>query len=135
LKDLILIENDRHNQFSSIEELISFILGDNYYNITDKEKRELMELNARAYCLNTNIKIATLNELNNNNVNNMFIIQDEISYILSLLIINRYTLLEKTTSNIFTSELNKDNIEDNYIIVNRFANELLDKHIRKIKNL
>jgi len=108
LKDLILIENDRHNQFSSIEELISFILGDNYYNITDKEKRELMELNARAYCLNTNIKIATLNELNNNNVNNMFIIQDEISYILSLLIINRYTLLEKTTSNIFTSELNKD---------------------------
>jgi len=135
LKDLILIENDRYNQFNTIEELISFILGDNYYNITDKEKRELMELNARAYCINTNMKIVTLNELNNDNVNNIFIIQDEISYVLSLLIINRYTLLEKTTSNIFTSELNKDNIEDNYIIVNRFANELLDKHIRKIKSL
>ena len=135
MKDLILIENEKYNQFSRIEEITKFLLGDNYFNISDEEKRELMRLNARAYCINTNKKIVTLNEIKDNNIDNIFAIQDEKSYILSLLNINKYTLLEKTTCDIFTSDLNKENIKDNYIIVNRFAEELLDKHIKKLKEL
>ena len=60
---------------------------------------------------------------------NKFIIYDEKTYILSLLLTERAMLLESIDSNIFTENLDKTGIRDNYIIVNTFAEKLLDKYI------
>ena len=49
------------------------------------------------------------------------------TYILSLSIINKFMLLENIDSNIFTKELDKSQMDGNYIIVNKFAKELLGK--------
>ena len=45
LKELILIENNESCQFSNEKELIEHLLGDNYYNSTEQEKREQMKIN------------------------------------------------------------------------------------------
>ena len=57
-----------------------------------------------------------------------FIIKDEITYILSLLTTGNILLLERIDSNIFTKDIDKLNYNDNYIIVNTFANELPKKY-------
>ena len=133
LNKLILIENFKNYQFSKQEELIEYLMGDNYYSQTEEEKKELMKLNGLAKCLKTDLEVIELKEIKNKqqkiDVKNKFIIYDEMTYVLSLLITNRVMLLEQTSSNIFTSNLDKTNITDNYIIVNTFAEKLLDKYI------
>ena len=42
---------------------------------------------------------------------------------------NKIILLEKTNANIFGKYINKENITDNYIIVNKFANEIIQKYL------
>ena len=59
-------------------------------------------------------------------------IYDEITYILSLVILNRFILLEKKDSDIFTKNLDKSSMSDNYIILNTFAKKLLKEYIEKI---
>ena len=61
----------------------------------------------------------------------LFIIKDEMTYILSLLMTNNIILLERKDSNIFTKSINKDNLEDNYIVVNAYAKELLSRYIEE----
>ena len=57
------------------------------------------------------------------------VIQDEITYILSLLKIDKFMILENIESNFLTKHLDKSNFEGNYIIVNKFAEELLGKYV------
>ena len=55
-------------------------------------------------------------------------ITTEKDFILSLLIDNNnLILLEKKDSNIFTEKLDKNKFNKNYIIVNKFAKQLLNK--------
>ena len=92
-----------------------------------------MELNAVAKCIGTSLKVIKINKeefrREKIDVKNKFIIFDEKTYILSLLLTQSLMLLESTTSNIFTEKLDKTAITDNYIIVNTFAEQLLDKYI------
>ena len=63
------------------------------------------------------------------NSKNAFIIYDEITYILSLLKFNKIILLEKTNANILGKYINKENIEENYLILNKFADEIMQKYL------
>ena len=112
LRKLILIENGKSYQFDSKEELVKYLMGNNYYSLSDEEKRNQLKLNALAKCINNALEI-----------------YDEQTYILSLLLTNRVTLLESIDSNIFTKGLDKEKIKNNYIIVNTFAKELLDTYL------
>lgn len=126
LDNLVLIENGKYYQFSTEDELIKKLLGNNYYSLSKKEKNELMKLNATINCFRTNLEILTIpSKEERTYIKNKFIIYDEKSYILSLLLTNKITLLEKKESNIYTNNLNKANFNDNYVIVNNFAEELL----------
>ena len=58
-------------------------------------------------------------------------IEDEWTYILYLLTTNNVVLLEHKESEIFTKDINKKELKDNYIIINSFAEELLNKKIEK----
>lgn len=133
LNKLILIENDKSYQFSNEKSLVEHLMGSNYYNQSENEKLEQMQLNALAKCLGTNLEILKVDKENEKkeriDVKNKFVIYDEKTYILSLLLTQRATLLESTDSNIFTGGLDKTEIQDNYIIVNTFAEKLLDKYI------
>lgn len=133
LKKLILIENCQSRQFSKEEDLIKYFFGSRYYNQTEEEKLKQMKLNALIKCIGTDLKVIEINRPENPkekvDIKNKFIIYDEKTYILSLLLTQRVMLLENIDSNIFTATLDKKRIKDNYIIVNNFAEELLDKYI------
>lgn len=133
LNKLILIENDKSYQFSNEKSLVEHLMGNNYYNQSENEKLEQMQLNALAKCLGTNLEILKVDKENEKkeriDVKNKFVIYDEKTYVLSLLLTQRAMLLESTDSNIFTGGLDKTEIKDNYIIVDTFAEKLLDQYI------
>ena len=112
LKNLILIENNEKYQFDTLEELVKVIIDKDYYKMSDEEKQEKLELKAFA------------NSFGKEELVNC---KNEITYILSLLIINKFMILENINSNVFTKEMDKSNLDGNYIIVNKFAKELLEK--------
>ena len=76
-------------------------------------------------------KIVKLNKYPENFEENSFILYNEISYILSMLKFNKLILLERTDANIFGRYINKEWIEDNYIIINKFADEILKKYLEE----
>lgn len=134
LKELIVIENQKKYQFSDKVEIVKFLLGSNYYMQSKQKKLEQMEINALIKCKGTNLQITKIKGEENKekiNVKNKFIIYDEKTYILSLLLTNKIMLLESINSDVFTDQLDKTNIKENYIIVNKFAEELLDKYINR----
>ena len=132
LKKLIIIENNKEFQFDTIEELVKVLIDKDFYDMSQNEKVEKMKMKALANCLNTNMKIIE-GEIADESLEEKFIIKDEITYILSLLRTNNVLLLERKDANIFTKYLNKENFEDNYIILNTFAKEILDKYIKYTK--
>lgn len=129
LKKLIIIENGEEIQVDTLEELIKTLIDENFYNMTQREKIKKMEMKALANCLNTNMQVTQEIPIDGN-IKNKFIIKDEYTYILSLLITNNILLLERKDSSIFTKFMNKDSIKDNYIIVNKFAKELLIRYLK-----
>lgn len=134
LKKIILIQNGKSRQMDSKEEVIEFLFGDNYYNLSLEERKELIKLNTIVNTINLDRKLLILDNKKNTsfNLDTDFIVYDEVTYLLSLLMLNKCMLLEKKDSNIFTSDIDKSNILDNYIIVNTFAKELLKKYIERI---
>ena len=130
LKKLIIIENGKEVQCDTLEDLVKILIDENYYNMTEKEKIEKMTMKALANTLNNKMKV-TQDISKIDNIEEKFIIKDEITYILSLVKTNNVLLLERRDSNILTGSLNKEYLKDNYIIVNTFAKELLRKYIAK----
>ena len=94
-----------------------------------EEKLEKREMKAIANCINNSFEI--VENVNSKDLENKFVIKDETTYVLSLLIINKIILLERIDSNIYTSSIDKSNMKDNYIIVNKFAKELLKNYLEK----
>ena len=130
---------NKHNkkiQFSNKESLIKYLLGDTYFQLSDKERVELLIYNAFAKCLNTEYKPVTITKSNIDTIDNEknFLIYDENTYILSLLLLNKIMLLERKDSNIFASNIDKSKLDGNYIILNTFAKKLLADYIEKLKN-
>lgn len=128
MKKLILIEGDDKYQFDSLEEMVRSIIDDKYYEMSRLEKKKLLDM--KAFASSLPYKVNIVDRLKKDEpIEGNFIIYDEITYIFSLLLLNKVTLLESTDSNIFTEYLDKSNISDNYIIVNRFAKELLSSYM------
>lgn len=128
LKKLILIEGSEKYQFDTVKELVELIIDKKYYELTEENKKEKLKLKAVANCMFSNLQIVNnLEELDN--IEGKFIIADEITYIYSLLLLNKVTLLESRDANLLATTLNKEEISENYIIVNKFAKELLKKYL------
>ena len=132
LKKIIIVENGKEIQCNTLEDVVKTLIDENYYNMTPFQKTEKMKMKALSNCINNKKEVVQELPVNaKESIQDKFIIQDEITYILSLLTTNNILLLERKDSNIFTKDLNKENIKDNYIIVNTFAKELLSKYIIK----
>ncbi|HCC03413.1 MAG TPA: hypothetical protein DEP51_00940 [Clostridiales bacterium] len=124
LKKLIIIEGDVDYQCDSITDIIKRIIDENYYNYSNEEKKDKLNMLAIANCLGDKIEI--LDNINNvKELGKTIIIKDEITYFLSLLMINKMVLLERIDANLFMKKIDKSNFTDNYIIVNKYAKQLL----------
>ena len=121
LNKVIIIEDDNKVQCDSVEEVVKTLIDEKYYELDEIEKLEKREMKAIANCINNSFEI--VENVNSKDLENKFVIKDETTYVLSLLIINKIILLERIDSNIYTSSIDKSNMKDNYIIVNKFAKE------------
>lgn len=133
LKKIIIIENENKIQCDSQEDVIRLLIDKDYYELTDEEKLRQREIKAIANCINSKIEVVRKVDFDVGNIDNKFIIEDEMTYILSLLITNNIVILERIDSNIYTECINKSEIKDNYIIVNSFAKRLLEIYLKKIQ--
>ena len=128
LSKIIIIENDNKVQCDSEEEVIKLLIDKRYYELSEKEKLEKREIKALANCINNKMQI--VEDADSEDIENKFIIKDEITYVLSLLITNKIILLERIDSNIYTANINNSEMKDNYVIVNKFAKELLKIYLK-----
>lgn len=129
MENLIVIEGKEKYKYNDIESLIKGFINEKYYNMSETEQKNELEKKAIANTIQDNIKIYNMESKAQNYDKEAFILYDEITYILSMLKFNKIILLEKTNANIFGKYINKENITDNYIIVNKFANEIIQKYL------
>ena len=129
MENLIIIEGKEKYKYNDIESLIKGFISERYYNMSETEQKNELEKKAIANTIQDNIKIYNMESKAQNYDKEAFIVYDEITYILSMLKFNKIILLEKTNANIFGKYINKENITDNYIIVNKFANEIIQKYL------
>ena len=126
---IILIENGQEVQCSNLENVVKILIDENFYNLSNIEKIKKMRMMALANCLN--FKREIVDDVNNDDIDGKFIVKDEITYVLSLLTLNNVIMLERKDANLFTKSLPKDNLKGNYIVVNKFARDLLKEYIKK----
>ena len=97
--------------------------------MTKEEREKELEKKAIANTIQNNIKIVKRESNEMEFDTNVFVLYDEITYILSMLNLDKIILLERTDANILGKYINKANIKDNYIIINKFANEIMKKYL------
>ena len=129
MENLIVIEGKEKYKYNDIKSMIKGFINERYYNMSETEQKNELEKKAIANTIQDNIKIYNMESKAQNYDKEAFIVYDEITYILSMLKFNKIILLEKTNANIFGKYINKENITDNYIIVNKFANEIIQKYL------
>ena len=121
LNNLIAIEKKNDYQCNTINELVKKLIDEKYYELTLEQRKNKMKMLAMANTLNKKM----------DNINGKFIIKDEFTYILSLLICGNIVLLEKKESNVFIKYTNVPESKDNYIIVNKFAKDILKSYLKE----
>ena len=136
MKDLILIVDQEKYQFDTKEDLMQNLLGDkenNYNEMTEEEKKEKRYLKAYINLQGQKEYIIDFKEEVKKNpnipINERFLIDNDD---MSLLRMNQVVLLENTKSDIFSKEINKEGIDDNYLILNSYANEITNNYGKKI---
>lgn len=126
MKNLIVIEDGESFEYSTLEELVKDLISKDYYTMSDEVKnKKLIEL---IYKNIINMNIKDIKE-KDNQINEYT--KNEYLAILFLLKNNVFTLLENIDSNIFVKYLDKANFKNNYIIVNKYAEEILKKYLEK----
>lgn len=129
LDKLIIIEGDKDYQCSTFEEIVKYLINENYYNLTKQEKENIMMKKAIEKAVDKGLKIIK----NNNQIkdlNKSFIIIDEMTVILSIIKDqSKIVLLERKDSNIFNKYIKIPNNNDNYTIINTFATQTLKNYL------
>ncbi|CDA16817.1 MAG TPA: hypothetical protein OIM42_00375 [Clostridiaceae bacterium] len=129
LNNLIAIEKKNDYQCNTINELVKKLIDEKYYELTLEQRKNKMKMLAMANTLNKKMEI--VDNCSCDNINGKFIIKDEFTYILSLLICGNIVLLEKKESNVFIKYTNVPESKDNYIIVNKFAKDILKSYLKE----
>lgn len=131
LKNLIIIEGENQLQCDSEQDVVKALISNDYYQLSAKEQYEKMRLMATANLIGKpNVQIVDKENIKEGkNLENKFVLLDEKTYVLSLLINSNVNLLENTNSNVYIGALNKSKFTKNYVLVNKFAKELLEKYV------
>ncbi len=130
MENLIVVERKEKYQYKDIKSLIEDLINENYFNMSKEEQMEELEKKTVANAMLRNIKIVKIDKGIKDFDENAFVVCDEITYLLSMLKFNVIILLEKTDANIFGRYIEKDQFEDNYIILNKFADSIMKKYLK-----
>lgn len=131
LDKLIIIKDDKDYQCSTFEEIVKYLINENYYNLTKQEKENIMMKKAIEKAVDKGLKIIkNKNQIKEKDLNKSFIIIDEMTVILSIIKDqSKIVLLEKKDSNIFNKYIKIPNNNDNYTIINTFATQALKNYL------
>ena len=138
MKNLILISEGEYYQFDNIEELKKFIIP-NMENL-EKEKIEKCLYEAIfGFSMLNNLQIVETSkgvyegnyEIGNEKIDlkRAIIIDNLDTYILSLCKFGAIHLLEEKDNRFYTKNINVELNENNYVVVNAYANELLKRMV------
>ena len=97
------------------------------------ELSQIKEIEKRAIAnmVKENVQIVTMNkEQTIPIIKNKFVINDQYTYILSMLMYDNFVLLEEINANIFGKYMKQKPKKGNYIILNKFANEIMQKYLK-----
>lgn len=130
MNKIILFEGEQDYRCDTLEEVIKGLIDENYYNMTLAERKNQIKQKALANSLGHNLLLSE----DYSEATNTLVIKDEITYFLSLLRANKLVALEKIDANIFAKEMDKTSFENNYIILNKFADTLLKRYIENIES-
>lgn len=129
LDKLIIIEGDKDYQCSTFEEIVKYLINENYYNLTKQEKENIIMKKAIENAIDKGLKIIK-NDNQIKDLNKSFIIIDEMTVILSIIKDqSKIVLLERKDSNIFNKYIKIPNNNDNYTIINTFATQVLKNYL------
>lgn len=131
LDKLIIIEGDKDYQCSTFEEIVKYLINENYYNLTKQEKENIIMKKAIENAIDKGLKIIkNKNQIKEKDLNKSFIIIDEMTVILSIIKEqSKIVLLERKDSNIFNKYIKIPNNNDNYTIINTFATQVLKNYL------
>lgn len=131
LDKLIIIEGDKDYQCSTFEEIVKYLINENYYNLTKQEKENIIMKKAIENAIDKGLKIIkNKDQIKEKDLNKSFIIIDEMTVILSIIKDqSKIVLLEKKDSNIFNKYIKIPNNNDNYAIINTFATQALKNYL------
>lgn len=130
MKNLIVIENDTQKEFDTKEELVKELITENYYNLTKKEQQKIMNDKAMLNCAMEKVNNLKFKDMMLEKIKEKIIIQDETTYILSLLRLENIAILEEKSANIFLKNIDKSKFENNYIVVNNCVEEILKNYTK-----
>ena len=129
LDKLIIIKDDKDYQCSTFEEIVKYLINENYYNLTKQEKENIMMKKAIEKAVDKDLKIIK-NKDQIKDLNKPFIIIDEMTVILSIIKDqSKIVLLERKDSNTFNKYIKIPNNNDNYTIINTFATQALKNYL------
>ena len=101
MENLIVIEGKEKYKFEDLESLVKRFINNNYYNMSEDERKIELEKKSIANTMLRKIKVFELDNDLSNLDENAFILFDEFTYILSLLKFNIIVLLEKKSTKDF----------------------------------
>ena len=135
---LVVIIQGQQFKLKNLNNLVASIFGKSYFDLSQEERLKVRYEKAHAisqfhkYLPIVNTEQGTYGDnfdivKKDYDFENVFIIDDDYSYILSLCKINSFMLLEVRNSNIFTGLIDKSEIKDDLVVINHFAKEILDE--------
>lgn len=141
-KNLIISLNNNIYQLDNIIQVISLILGETYNHLNEEEKLLKRYDSLLPFSVENKLLIASSLQgvfkertiLDNSKIYSLekdLFIDDEITYLLSLCRIDQIQILEKTEANIFATNLANKTDGSNYILINKFTNEILKNYIER----
>lgn len=143
--NLIVQVGENIHQLNSIDELIEIVLGRQYSKLTEEEKllkRYELILPFSVECKKIIVHSAkgvikediSFDNKAEYDVSNSLFIDNEFTYFLSLCKLQQLQILEHINAEIFAICMDKSKISGNYILINKFADKLLQEHMKPTVN-
>ena len=140
---LIVAQGENVMQLDSIDELVEQVLGEEYRGLSEKEKLQKRYEEALLKAMFNKLDIVyspkgiiksdrTFDKQTPYQLDKCFVIDDEITFLLSLCKTQDLKVLERIDSNIFISDEDREELkeeEGNYIIVSQRVDQIMSRYI------
>ena len=117
----IVVEGENDVKCESFEDVVKALVDERYYDMSEQARKDTLTRKAAANALNTRF-------LTNEKDLSEFVLDDEVTYVLSLLRQGTVYLLENANSRELTKGIDIPENGKNYVVVNNFADELLESY-------